>query len=138
MTVSLIVNIDVPDLNTGIAFYETGLGFAVRRRLFGGTVAEMEGSAGRIYLISQPARSNPMPGSTMERDYGRHWTPVHLDIVVDDIEATRDRAVAAGAQGEGPIADHAFGRLAPMRDPFGHGFCLIHLSAAGYDAVADA
>ena len=30
-------------------------------------------------------------------DYERHWTPVHLDIIVDKIEVALSRAEAAGA-----------------------------------------
>ena len=44
--------------------------------------------------------------------------------------------VAAGARQEGEIESHAWGRIAFFSDPFGHGLCLLQLSAAGYDAIA--
>jgi predicted enzyme related to lactoylglutathione lyase len=64
-----------------------------------------------------------------------HWTPVHLDIAVTDLDAAVERVSAAGAIASGSVTEHAFGRLAPMRDPFGHGFCLIEFNDVGYDAV---
>ncbi len=133
---SLIVNIDVADLEAGIAFYETGLGFKLRRRLFDGRVAEMTSPAGTVFLIEQAPGSPAVPGTTIARDYASHWTPVHLDIAVDDLDAAVARAEAAGARPSGAGAAQAFGRIAPMRDPFGHGFCLIEFSDRGYDAVA--
>ena len=56
------------------------------------------------------------------RDYARHWTPVHVDFVVPEIQAAVARARAAGAVLEGDIAAHEWGRIALMADPFGHGF----------------
>jgi len=62
---------------------------------------------------------------------------VHLDVVVDDVEAARERAVAAGAVAEGAIRTAAWGRLAQLADPFGHGLCLIQFLNRGYDEIAD-
>ncbi len=39
------------------------------------------------------------------RDYERHWTPLHLDWVVEDIDAALMRAVAAGAMLEQPVRE---------------------------------
>jgi lactoylglutathione lyase len=78
----------------------------------------------------------PFAGSTATRDYRRHWTPVHLDFVVDDIEAAVKQAVTAGASIEVPIGQHAYGKLAVLADPFGHGFCLLQFEGRGYDAIA--
>jgi predicted enzyme related to lactoylglutathione lyase len=61
---------------------------------------------------------------------------VHLDFVVDDIEAAVARARAAGAIEEDPITEHAYGRLAMFADPFGNGFCLLQFTGNGYDAIA--
>lgn len=66
----------------------------------------------------------------------RHWTPVHLDFVVPDLDAAIDRARLAGATLEGAPTTHAYGRLALLADPFGHGFCLIEFTGRGYDAIA--
>jgi catechol 2,3-dioxygenase-like lactoylglutathione lyase family enzyme len=48
--ISLLANIDVPDLETAIEFYHQALGLRLGRRLFEGTVAEMLG--GRRLSIS--------------------------------------------------------------------------------------
>jgi len=63
---------------------------------------------------------------------------VHIDFEVDDIETARERAIAAGAKAEGDITTAAWGRLAVMSDPFGHGFCFIQFSEQGYQAVEQA
>ena len=91
-----------------------------------------------IYLLSKPAGSPAAAGTRRGRDYARHWTPVHLDIAVTDIEAALARAEAAGAVPEGPIRKHAWGRIVPLADPFGHGICLIQFLGGGYDEIADA
>ena len=83
----LLVNIDVPDLGAGISFYETGLGFTLRRLLFDETVAELCFSGVRVHLIRQKSGSSAIPDTTIRRAYDDHWTPVHLDIVVDDLAA---------------------------------------------------
>jgi predicted enzyme related to lactoylglutathione lyase len=132
---SLIINIDMPDLNAGVSFYERGLGFKLRRLLFDKTVAELDSAAGRIFLLQKSAGTVAVPDTSIIRGYSNHWTPVHLDIAVTDLDAAVDRVRVAGATASGCVTEHAFGRLAPMRDPFGHGFCLIEFNGVGYDAV---
>ncbi|WP_148714412.1 VOC family protein [Chitinolyticbacter meiyuanensis] len=126
-----LLNIDVPDLDAAIAFYTDGLGFALSRR-FDDEFAELQAGDLLVYLLQKPVGSEPAPGAA-PRDYTRHWTPVHLDVRVDDVTAATERAVAAGATLESPPAAKPYGELAMLADPFGHGFCLIHLNAAGYD-----
>lgn len=133
MKPALIINIDVPDLSLGVAFYEAALGFRRRRMLFAGSVAEMECAARRIFLIEQPEHSVAAPKTGVRRDYSTHWTPVHLDFAVDDLDVAVERALRAGATRSAEPTDQCFGRLAPMRDPFGHGFCLIEFNESGYD-----
>jgi predicted enzyme related to lactoylglutathione lyase len=70
------------------------------------------------------------------RTYARHWTPVHLDVVVPDLGAALAQAVAAGAVVEHPPRDAAYGRIAVLADPFGHGLCLIEFRGRGYDEIA--
>lgn len=134
----LLVNIDVDDLARAEAFYVAALGLTVGRRFGpgGGDGVELLGAGTPIYLLPKPAGSAPAASSSDRRRYDRHWTPVHLDLVVDDLEAARDRAVAAGATLEADIATAAWGRIAMFADPFGHGFCLLTFSARGYDAIA--
>jgi predicted enzyme related to lactoylglutathione lyase len=132
---SLIINIDVPDLSAGVLFYERGLGFRLRRLLFDKTVAELDSAGGRIFLLHKSAGTNAVPDTSIVRSYSNHWTPVHLDIAVPDLDAAVERVSVAGATASGCVTEQAFGRLAPMRDPFGHGLCLIEFNAVGYDAV---
>ena len=69
------------------------------------------------------------------RDYERHWTPVHLDFVVEDVDAAVRRATDAGAKLERPAESKAWGRIAILSDPFGHGFSLLELRGRGYGEV---
>jgi predicted enzyme related to lactoylglutathione lyase len=137
MTVEILVNIDVDDLARAERFYCDAFGLRPGRR-FGGAVLELLGGTSPVYLLAKQAGTRPAAGDTRARAYGRHWTPVHLDFVVADIEVAVARAEAAGAVGEGGIVTHVWGRIALMADPFGHGFCLIAFHGQGYDAIADA
>ena len=96
----LLVNIDVPDLGRAVAFYSEAFGLTVSRR-FGVEGAELSGWPVRLYLLQKPEGSVGADDSL--RRYDRHWTPIHLDIVVDDLEAALSRAVAAGARVETEI-----------------------------------
>jgi len=129
------INIDVGDLEQGIAFYQSGLGFTLRRRLFDGTVAEMTGASSIVYLLTRPSGSSASPNVAAPRNYRRHWTPVHLDIEVEDIEAAVHRTLSCGAKLEGEIQTFKWGRIAMMSDPFGHGFCILQFIGAGYDNI---
>lgn len=77
-----------------------------------------------------------MRRSSDPQGYQRHWTPVHLDFVVGNIEAAAQRAQAAGATLEGNAQTEEWGRVAIMSDPFGHGFCLLEFSGVESDAAA--
>lgn len=127
----VIVNIDVPALAPAIAFYTAALGLTLER-LLDDDVAELAGAACPIYLLEKPAGSPPARGLSRTRDYARHWTPVHLDFVVDDLEAAAVRALAAGATRESEAIDWRGSRCITFSDPFGHGFCLIRFDADGY------
>ena len=129
---SLMVNLDVPDLDAAVAFYTRAFALAESRRLFGGTVVELVGLPAPLYLIEKPAGT--VAAGTQRRDYARHWTPLHLDVVVDDVDAAVARALAAGATLESAPAAADWGIIAVLADPFGHGFCFVEWRA-GYDAV---
>ena len=70
------------------------------------------------------------------RSYARHWTPIHLDFVVDEIDGAVDRARNAGARLESPVTSNNWGKIAMLADPFGHGVCLIEFVGQGYDEIA--
>jgi predicted enzyme related to lactoylglutathione lyase len=125
------VNIDVHDLDKGIDFYTQALELRLGRRL-GTKWAELLGASSPIDLLAKPSGTPPSPGSSQGRDYRRHWTPVHLDFVVDDLDAAVKRAQAAGATLEGEVQTQTWGRMANLADPFGHGFCLLQFRGRGY------
>lgn len=129
----LLVNIDVPDLARAIPFYTAAFGLIVTRRL-GLEAAELSGWPVQLYLLQKPAGSVGVAGDC--RRYDRHWTPVHLDVVVDDIDAALAQALAAGARAETAIRTEAWGKIVVLADPFGHGFCLIEFLGRGYDEIA--
>jgi predicted enzyme related to lactoylglutathione lyase len=131
----LLLNIDVPDIEAGIAFYTAALGLRVGRR-FDSDFVELLGRDAPIYLLRKDPGTPIGPEGGDLRRYGRHWTPVHPDFVVDDIAGATARALAAGAVQEGETRDAPYGRLAMFADPFGHGFCLIEFNEEGYDAIA--
>jgi predicted enzyme related to lactoylglutathione lyase len=134
--VKLLINVDVDDLEKGITFYQSALGLRLGRRLFDGAVAEMLGASSNIYLLTKPSGTSASPQVALTRDYQRHWTPVHLDFEVDDVQAAVQHALAAGAKLESETQTFAWGRIAMMSDPFGHGFCLLQFVGRGYDEVA--
>ena len=129
----LLVNIDVGDLDRAVKFYGAALGLKKARRL-GKGVVEMRGGTSPVYLLEKPAGS--AGAGAQKRDYGRHWTPVHLDFVVKDIRAAVRQAVAAGAALEADVRTHEWGRIAQFADPFGNGFCLVEFRGRGYDEIA--
>ena len=67
------------------------------------------------------------------RGFGRHWTPVHVDFVVNDIEHAVARAMAAGATRESERIDWRGSKCVTFSDPFGHGFCVIEFANDGYE-----
>ena len=131
----LLVNIDVDDLSKAIDFYRKAVGLRVGCR-FGALGVEMLGTTSAIYLLVKPEGTRPSTNADELRRYRRHWTPVHLDFVVSELEAAVSRAVEAGAAIEGAIQTHKWGRIAHMADPFGHGIWLIEFLGRGYDEIA--
>ncbi|MBM3507949.1 MAG: VOC family protein [Alphaproteobacteria bacterium] len=129
-----VLNIDVPDVAAGIRFYSDALGLRVGRK-FDATFVELLGGAVPIYLLQKSAGTEPFDHAPAVRSYDPHWTPVHFDVVVEDVEAAARRAQTAGARREGKITEEPYGRLALMRDPFGNGFCLLQFNKQGYDAL---
>ncbi|KAG1357527.1 hypothetical protein G6F61_014564 [Rhizopus arrhizus] len=96
----------------------------------------MLGANAPIYLLEQAAGRPAASAARQSRDYARHWTPVHLDVVVEDVDRAVDQAVAAGARLEDPAASHAWGRIAHLSDPYGHGICILQFLGRGYDELS--
>ncbi|MES3023136.1 MAG: VOC family protein [Pseudomonadota bacterium] len=131
-----LVNLDVDDLDRAIAFYVDAFGLHVGRR-FGDVGAELLGGPAPIYVLYKPQGSHAASTTAQTRSYARHWTPMHLDVVVTDIDAAVQRAVAAGAKLEQPASTQGWGKLALLSDPFGHGFCFVQFIGRGYDEIAE-
>ncbi|HWI34962.1 MAG TPA: VOC family protein [Burkholderiales bacterium] len=131
----VLVNLDVDDLEKAVRFYSAAFDLKVGRR-FGTSAVELLGMTTPFYLLVQKT-GTAATAAGHPRTYERHWTPVHLDFVVDDIDAAVERALAAGAKVEKPAAIHSYGKLAVLADPFGHGFCFIQFLGRGYDEIAD-
>jgi predicted enzyme related to lactoylglutathione lyase len=131
-----IANIDVDDLEAAEHFYVEAFGLRVGRR-FGGSAVELLGASTPVYLLEKADGSSATPSADETRRYSRHWTPVHLDFVVDDIDTAVARAVRAGAVLEQPVGTHKWGKLALLADPFGHGLCLIEFIGRGDGEIAD-
>lgn len=121
---TISVSIDVPNLGDGVRFYCEAFGFSKSAEPVPG-VAILELGAAIICLLEKEPGSKPSPKTKDLRRYDRHWTPVHLDIQVEDLAGARQRAVRAGAVEEQVFVDPEHGSAAFCSDPFGHGFCLI-------------
>jgi predicted enzyme related to lactoylglutathione lyase len=127
----ILVNIDVPELQPAIDFYEAAVGVRFKRFL-DDDVAELEYGSSVIYLLRKPEASRPTPARGQARDFARHWTPVHVDFVVADIDRAVARAAAAGATRESECIEWRGSKCVTFSDPFGHGFCLIEFAGSGY------
>ena len=130
----LRICIDVDDMPRAIAFYTNGLGLQIGRRLHDDWV-EILGAGSPIDLLLNAAGTQPVKGNPAVRSYRRHWTPVHLDFVVDDIDAAVVRLLAHDATLESRVADRPYGRIAGLADPFGHGLDLLEFKGRGYDEI---
>lgn len=128
----MIVNIDVPELARAIEFYTDALGLRYSRTL-DNDVAELTGASVVIYLLKKDTGSRVAHTLPQVRNYVRHWTPVHIDFVVDDIELAAARAVRAGAVRESECIEWNASKCITFSDPFGHGFCLLEFAGETYD-----
>ena len=120
----VIINIDVPELAPAIVFYSAALGLTHSRTL-DDDVAELTGASATLYLLQKASGSRAVSTPPIERHYRRHWTPVHFDLVVPDVDAAAARAIAAGAKQETGRVSWRGSHCISFSDPFGHGFCFI-------------
>lgn len=59
------------------------------------------------------------------RRYERHWTPVHLDLHVEDFDSVLNKVRAQGGAIENEFRTQGPMPAAFCSDPFGNGFCVI-------------
>jgi len=126
--------IEVADLERGIAFYSGALRLTLKRRLRPSWV-ELEGANLPIFLLGNRPPTADLGGKKVPRSFERHWTPVHLDFVVSDLDQAIERCRDLGASLERDIQVREWGRMANMADPFGNGYDLIEMGPRGYDVV---
>jgi len=127
----VLVNIDVPELEPAIDFYEAAVG-ARFSRFLDDDVAELVYGTSMLYLLRKAEGDGATPVKGLLRRFARHWTPVHMDFVVDDLDAAVTCAVAAGATRESECVEWRGSRCVTFSDPFGHGFCLIEFTGESY------
>ena len=127
MIEAVTFSVDVPDLEAAVEFYTEGLGFDAVGRVWEDAF-ELRGAGVRVDLLERAPGTDATPDDADDesvRSYDRHWTPVHLDLEVDDVDAAVERAVAAGATLESGPTSFDGETIATCADPFGNGFCLI-------------
>ena len=113
------ISIDVEDVARAVDFYRDGLGL---RSIDSGQGWATMSLGEQTFFLGIPWG----PDGRLERDHRRHWTPVHLDFVVDDFDASVERAEKAGAKLDRPVLRRPdLGDMANMSDPSGNGFELI-------------
>jgi len=121
------VCIDVESAEKAVEFYQ-----AIGLRLVKSDPgwAKMADGETVFWIMEMPFGSSASPDSEIPRSYHRHWTPVHLDFVVADLDAAIQRVRAAGGTIEGIIQERPDGgRLANLVDPSGNGVDLIQRPA---------
>lgn len=65
---SILINIDVPDIEKAVAFYTSALPLRVGRR-FDSEFVELIGLPSPIYLLEKKSGTFPFPGSKQTRSY---------------------------------------------------------------------
>jgi len=112
LLVTVHAYIEVADLERGIAFYGGTLGLTLKRRL-SATWVELQGASVPIFLLGNRPPVADLGGKKVRRSFERHWTPVHLDFIVDDLDVTVARALELGASLERGVQNREYGRIAP-------------------------
>jgi len=121
--IKISVSIDVSDLKQAETFYMEALGCKKVRDQGSMVILSVENS--HIYLQEKKAWTKPLKSSDVVRDYNRHWTPIHLDFLCDNVDEVVSRVVKLGWTHEWwESAD--WGAIAHCADPFGNGFCIIN------------
>ncbi len=118
------VSIDVPDLDSGVHFYARVFGFIESSRPFP-TMALLDANNLTVCMHQKVQGTKSSSGSAAQRHYERHWTPVHLDLHVHDIDAVLSRVRAEGGSVENEFRTQGPKPVAFCSDPFGNGFCII-------------
>lgn len=122
--IKVSVSIDVPDLAEGEGFYVEALGCRKIRNQ-GDDMIVLSTDNAEIYLLKRTSGSEPIKQSQFVRTYQRHWTPVHLDFLCENVNDVAARVKKHGGRHEGGESGD-WGSIAYCVDPFGNGFCVIN------------
>jgi len=122
----ITVCIDCSDMDSAIQFYTKALGCELINE--GEEYSELVSDGLTIYLGKNAAGTNPLMSGEAVRSYERHWTPVHLDFIVTNIEECIPLIEQYGGVKEGD-KNGEWGSIAFCADPFGNGFCVMQYSS---------
>jgi predicted enzyme related to lactoylglutathione lyase len=121
MVQTVSVSIDVSNIAIATDFYLQALGCVFKTK-YSESWAVVSIAGVDIHFLERDAGT--IAGGEQKRHYERHWTPVHLDFGVENVEPVLALVKEFGGSVEnfitGDTAD-----IAHCADPFGNGFCLI-------------
>jgi predicted enzyme related to lactoylglutathione lyase len=112
------VQLPVPDLEAGLAFYRDRLGHELLWR--SQTAAALRLPGGDAELVLQTERPRP-----------------EVDFLVDSVDRATTRLVEAGGSVLVEPSDIPVGRVAVVADPFGNLLTIVDLSKGRYVTDAD-
>jgi predicted enzyme related to lactoylglutathione lyase len=115
--------IDVSEIDKAIQFYTKVFSCELVKKDEKYSELNLDGLT--IYLGLNKAGTNPLIDGKSVRSYERHWTPVHLDIAVENLSQSVTQVKELGGLIEGEKSGD-WGSIAFCSDPFGNGFCMMH------------
>ncbi|NOI67360.1 VOC family protein [Vibrio sp. 99-8-1] len=121
MSQQISITIDVEDLTKAIEFYVQALSCELKsKNSQDWAVLSLAGID--INLLEK--KEGTIAAAAHKRSYERHWTPVHLDLNVENL----DNSMALVKQYGGKVEEHISSEnsaFAHCADPFGNGFCMV-------------
>jgi len=115
--------VDVSDLELATQFYCDALGGSLDKTQASHNTLSVGDTALHLSLKEEGTDAT---GTGCTRTYERHWTPVHLDFDVENIDASVADVERLGGKVEG-LKRGDWGAAAFCADPFGNGFCLLSI-----------
>jgi predicted enzyme related to lactoylglutathione lyase len=122
--IKVSISIDVANLKQAETFYVEALG-CTKLRDQGADMVVLSTENCEVYLQEKEPGTKPFKASETARDYKRHWTPVHLDFLTDNVDEAVKKVLELGGVHEGGESGD-WGSIAYCADPFGNGFCVIN------------
>ena len=121
--VQITISIDVSNIKKAEEFYIKALGCEKVKDQ--GNMSIISAENVKIYLQEKEEGSNPIPSKEVTRTYQRHWTPIHLDFLCDNVSEVVSKILEFGGTQEGGEKGE-WGEIVFCADPFGNGFCVIN------------